>query len=187
MWMDSTVVAPALMGLMLQVGGVDLNATYLHGDQSGCAIASQRAHEWRREGRVAIEQQVGKWCVVGTVVGDQWVAEQWDSTALPGRARGWRIRIPLRQAAARTAVAKSDWPLDLTDRHLGTRIRMRHSLQTLDDHHQASLMHLEKTVRLQAASTRELPGGRLTTFAQGQVLLSGKEPLLGSYSILIQR
>lgn len=187
MWMESNVVAPALMGLVLQVGGVDLNAAYLHSVQSGCAIASQRAQEWRREGRLAIEQQVGKWCVVGAVVGAEWIAEQWDSTASPGRARGWRIRIPLGQAAARTAVTKSDWPLDVTDRHLGARIQMRHSLQTLDDHHQATLMRLKKTDRLQAASTRELPGGRLTTFAQGQVLLSGKEPLSGSYSILIQR
>lgn len=184
---DSTIIFSALAGLALQVGGIDLNATYLHADRPGCVVAAQRAKDWRREGRVAIEQRAGKWCVVGAVVGDHWIAEQWDSDAPPGRAQGWRVRIPLRQMQSAPAPTQSDWPLDVIDRQLGARIQIRHSLRALDDHHKASLLSLQKQAGLHAGATRDLRDGRLTTFAQGQILLSGKDPLLGSYSILIQR
>lgn len=187
MLMNSTFVAPALMSLALQVGGLDLDATYLHGDRPGCVIANQRAQEWRVQGLVAIERRVGKWCVVGAVMGGQWIAEQWNSDAPPHRAQGWRVRIPLRQVANPGANHQSDWPLDVTDRRLGTRIRVRQSLLALDEHHQKSLSSLGRGVRGDDGVTRQLPGGRLTTFSQGQILVSGRDPLLGSYSILVQR
>ncbi len=187
MFTDSTIVFSALTSLVLQVGGMDLAATYLQADRPGCAIAAQRAKDWRQEGRVAVEQRVGKWCVAGAVVGDHWVAEQWDSDAPSDRARGWRVRIPLRQMQTTDKAANPRWPFDVIDRQLGVRFQMRHSLQTLKDHHQASLLSLEKQVNLHAAVNRTLRDGQLTTFPRGQILLSGRDPLHGSYSILIQR
>lgn len=187
MFTDATIIFPALASLALQIGGIDLDATYLRGDRPGCAITAQRAKDWRREGRAAIEQRVGKWCVVGAVIGDQWVAEQWDSDAPPNQAQGWRVRIPLRQMQRAATAAKPDWPFGVVDRQLGVRIQLRHSLQALADHHEASLLSLQKQVGLIGGITRDLLDGRLTTFAQGQILLSGKDPLLGSYSVLIQR
>lgn len=187
MFVDSIIVFSTLTSLALQVGGMDLAATYLQGDRSGCAIAAQRAKGWRQEGRVAVEQRVGQWCVAGAVVGDHWVAEQWDADAPSDRARGWRVRIPLRQTQSTDKATNPRWPLDVTDRQLGVRFQMRHSLQTLEDHHQASLLSLGKQADVHTVATRSLRDGRLTTFPQGQILLSGRDPLLGSYSLLIQR
>lgn len=187
MFTESGAVLSVLASLALQVGGMDLNATYLQGDRPGCVIAAQRVKDWRQEGRVAVEQRIGKWCVAGAVVGDHWVAEQWDSDAPPARARGWRVLIPLRQKHSTDKAADPYWPLDVIDRQLGVRLQMRHSLDGLDNHHQASLLSLKQRVDPHAAMTRTLRDGRLTTFSQGQILLSGKDPLLGSYSILIQR
>lgn len=187
MFLDSTIVFSALAGLALQVGGVEMNATFLQANQPGCVIAAQRAKDWRQEGKLAVEQRIGKWCVAGTVQNDYWVAEQWDADAPPSRAQGWRVRIPIRQIQNTAQAANHYWPFTVLDRHLNVRLQMRHSLQTLDDHHQASLLNLEKQIGRHSGAVQHLPDGRLTTFDQGQILLSGRDPLRGSYSILIQR
>ena len=61
--MASGLVTAALTSLALQAGGVDLHATYLRGDLSGCLLAEQRVKNWRLEGKPAIFHRTGGWCV----------------------------------------------------------------------------------------------------------------------------
>ena len=184
--MASGLAAAALSSLALQVGGVDLHATYLRGDLPGCFLAQQRANDWRREGKLAIFHRTSGWCVAGTMIGHQWVSEQWIDESHQGRAWGWRVVIPMTSARQMQPGRKAEWPLEIIDRQLDTRLQIRHSLKPLIEHHQESVSLLRRAGASRLAD-RELQHGQITAFSGGQFLVSGQDPRVGSYSIFLQR
>jgi hypothetical protein len=184
--MTSGLVVAAISSLALQVGGVDLHATYLRGDLPGCSLAQQRANDWRREGKLAIFQRTGGWCVAGTMMGHQWVSEQWIDEHQAGRAWGWRVVIPMTSMRQMQTARKAEWPMEIIDRQLDTRLQIRHSRKPLAEHHQESVSLLSRAGAARL-SDREFQYGQISAFSGGQFLVSGRDPRFGSYSIFLQR
>lgn len=184
--MASGLVAAAISSLALQVGGVDLHATYLRGDPPGCSLAQQRAKDWQREGKLAVFQRTGGWCVAGTMIGQQWVSEQWIDEHREGRAWGWRVVIPMTSMRHMQPTRKGEWPLEIIDRQLDTRLQIRHSWKPLAEHHHESVSLLSRAGAALLAN-RELQYGQISTFSDGRFLVSGRDPSFGSYSIFLQR
>lgn len=184
--MASGLVVAAISSLALQVGGVDLKATYLRGDLPGCSLAQKRANDWRREGRLAVFQRTGGWCVAGTMMGHQWVSEQWIDEHQEGRAWGWRVVIPMAAIRQTQPARKAEWPLEIIDRQLDTRLQIRHSWKPLAEHHQESVSLVSRAGAARLAD-RELQYGQISAFSDGRFLVSGRDAKFGSYSIFLQR
>jgi hypothetical protein len=90
----SVAVAAALMSFT--VNSIPIEARLMKSSGTdGCSLASERARAWRAGGNRVVEQRVGGWCVVGTVIEQHWVAEQWSVDAGPRQAQGWGVRIPI--------------------------------------------------------------------------------------------
>lgn len=178
------------VALSLIVQGTPLHADYLRSTESACTMSARAAQHWRRQGHTVVQQHVGSWCVSGTVEQGQWVAEQWRDLAVG--AQGWRIRIPLAGTVRRSASDTNHWALDVMDPAIESRIRYRQSLQVLDQHHRdsATLMGARSAVGgFNAVPMRQTNASplRLNQLDQGAVLLSGRHPDGGSYSVVIER
>jgi hypothetical protein len=184
--MASGLVTAALTSLALQAGGVDLHATYLRGDLSGCLLAEQRVKNWRLEGKPAIFHRTGGWCVAGAMIGHQWVSEQWAAEHPHGGAWGWRVVIPMTSLLQIQHARKAQWPLEIIDRHLNTRLQIRHSWRPLAEHHQESVSLLRQAGASHLVD-RELQHGQISAFSGGQFLISGRDLRFGSYSVFLQR
>lgn len=193
--MLTTSVAAGAAMLSLLVNGVPLQATYLQGDRDGCDVVRETARQWQKHhGVQAAQVKLEGWCTVGAVISGQWVSEQWRTQRVLGKVTGWRVVIPLaqRQAGVSTGagVHISDahsWHLDVFDREIATRIRYRQSLQSLDHHHQQSHRALGKASVLPVSSPSANHPLRLSRHRNGEVLVSGRHPDGGSYSVLIER
>jgi len=191
-----------VMGVISMVmNGLPVEATQIRSSQSGCELVAKAARAWRTPTRAVSETTIGRWCSVGTVADGYWVSEQWDRAMHQGWSRGWRVRIPVAairaassQHSTRFAVAATNvWGLNLLDSTLGTGIRFRQSSQGLDLHHQRTLL-LASPARwgtglpgVEPAISRTSHPLRLSRMANGTLILSGRDPSGGSYSVLIDR
>jgi len=184
--MVSTAITAAFAGLAFQVGGMDVSATYLRSDLPGCFLAQQRVKNWQQEGRVAIFHRAMGWCVAGAVIGHQWVAEQWIAEHRSGEAWGWRVLMPMTFNQQTRLARSTEWPYEIFDRQIGTRLRIRHSWKSLSDHHQESVALLNRS-GISTSSKQNFSLGHFANFSAGQFVVSGRDPQLGSYSIFLQR
>lgn len=185
----------AATALSMVINGVPVQATYLNGELDACQMSSRTAKHWRSSGKKVIEERVADWCTVGTVIADRWVSEQWRSPSSgsvrpSGRpAFGWRIEMPLSSVGSPNSPGRVEWPLDILDFGISSRIRFRQSARTLDAHHresQALVGDFGKAIPI--ASTDSATSGFLLSQAGGgDLLLSGPHPDGGSYSIVIKR
>lgn len=192
--LTSSAAAGAAM-LSLLVNGVPLQATYLQGDRDGCDAVRDTARQWQKQhGVQAVHTKLDGWCTVGAVISGQWVSEQWRTQRIHGKANGWRVVIALAQRGAvppsmgsHQAPDVNQWHLDVFDPEIATRIRYRQSLRSLDHHHQESHRTLDKTAAMPALNTPAAHPLRLSRHRNGEVLVSGRHPDGGSYSVLIER
>lgn len=192
--LTSSSVAGATV-LSLLMNGVPVQATYLQSDRNGCDVTRETARTWNKESQVhAVETRVGDWCSVGAIISGQWVSEQWRVQMVNGKTTGWRIVMPLNKdvgASSTTAhyrnAASDSWHLDIVDPQIATRIRYRQSLQSLDMHHQESQRATGRPGEPMATKSATENPLRLSRDRNGEVLLSGRHPDGGSYSVLIER
>ena len=183
----SVAVAAALMSFT--VNSIPIEARLLKSaSPDGCIQASERARLWRAGGSKVIEQQIAGWCVVGTVIDQHWIAEQWWKTATRGQAHGWRVRIPIRTNAGGGHGQVGPWPLDIADASIHTRTRLRRSALSLTEHHSLSrrMAGLDGKEHYQDEGSRH---SRLlvTRSKSGVLLISGSDTPGESYSVLIDR
>lgn len=181
--------------LSLIVQGTPMHADYLRSVDSACVMSARAAKQWNGQGRTVVQQRIGSWCVSGTVDQGQWLAEQWRD--LPGGAQGWRIRIPLGGVVHRSGPEANAWGVDVIDPAIESRIRYRQSLQVLDQHHRdsavlmgtRSALNPPNAMNAWQTSIRQTnpPPLRLSQLDHGAVLLSGRHPDGGSYSVVIER
>lgn len=181
--------------LSLVVQGTPLHADYLRSVEPACVMSARAAQQWRSQGRSVVQQRIGSWCVSGTVDQGQWLAEQWRD--LSAGAQGWRIRIPLASVVHRSAPDANAWGVDVIDPAIESRIRYRQSLQVLDQHHRDSAVLMgarngataPDTTNARQVNSRQMntPPFRLSQLDHGAVLLSGRHPDGGSYSVVIER
>lgn len=185
--MNSLLQTTGSLVLSLVVNGTPVEARFLVDDGAACALAARQASTWRREKRLVIEQRSGEWCVAGTVINDQWVAVQWRRAAQDRQSNGWHVRMPLR--AIGPSVPVSDmaptWNLDVVDRGIQARMRFRQSSNHLDAHHHGSERALGMTSSVQELTPSSAI--RLSRRDDGRVLVSGRHPSGGSYSVVIDR
>lgn len=177
--------------LSLIVQGTSLHADYLRGTDTACVMSARSAQQWQKLGRAVVQQRIGPWCVSGTVEQGYWIAEQWRDQ--PTGAQGWRIRIPLGNLRQSGVFDANAWGLDVIDPAIASRIRYRQSSQVLARHHldSAALMGAHHGAELgAAAASHDEPIRaplRLTQLNRGTLLLSGRHPDGGSYSVVIER
>lgn len=184
----SGVLASA--ALQWVVNGLPIEATYLTAPHVGCAVASARAKHWRESEKIVAEQRVGEWCVVGTVIDGYWVSEQWRAASLSiGSAVGWRIRSPLPGQRVSGPAKKTDWPIDVVDPSISTRVQFRWSLDPIDLHHEKTLIALagskvfRRNPSIVSRSNRPLLLSRLQS---GELVVSGASNN-ARYSVVIQQ
>lgn len=192
MFTTTSAAGAAMLSMMLN--GLPIQATYLQGDRDGCRLAEETANDWKKQpGVTPVQIRVAQWCTVGAVISGQWVSEQWRADAINGRTSGWRIVMPLHKQVGTAAgihrrdLAQDPWQLDVIDPQIATRIRYRQSLQGLDAHHQESQRTTGKPLALPIASSKPEQPLRLSRHRNGEVLVSGRHPDGGSYSVLIER
>lgn len=193
--MPLTSAAAGAAMLSLVVNGLPMQASYLQSDRDGCDAAQETARLWQKDLRVKpVQTRLDGWCTVGAVIGSQWVSEQWRTPMVSGKTSGWRVVIPLGEhqrsplQTRQTVVSALDaWHLDVVDAQIATRIRYRQSLQGLDQHHQESHRAaggIPMPATIQVSPEHPL---RLSRHRNGEVLISGRHPDGGSYSVLIER
>lgn len=187
--MLTSATAAGAVTLALMINGMPVQATYLQTDQDGCEAARRSAQEWRQTAGVhPVQTKVANWCVVGAVIAQQWVSEQWRTTSVAGKTAGWRIVMPLKAVVASDKdVIKQPWNLDVQDPGIATRIRYRQSLQSLDLHHRESQRASGSKEVMSSASTADDRPLKISRDRNGEVLISGRHPDGGSYSVLIDR
>ncbi len=155
--------------LSLVVNDIPLQASFMKGSAPGCEMSADTARQWRAAGDIVVEQQVGDWCIAGKVADGVWLAEQWSTTfSTDKKSRGWLVRIPLNKAGTRLESPPfrfSQWPLEVFDADLKTRVRYRQSFSQPADHHQKSISNV----------------------ARGSLVLTRPHPDGGSYSVAIER
>jgi hypothetical protein len=183
----SVAVAAALMSFT--VNSIPIEARLLKSSVAdGCIQASERARLWRESGSKVIEQRIGGWCVVGTVIDQHWVAEQWWMAANRGQAHGWRVRIPVKSIVGNSHTPNNSWPLDISDASTRTRTSVRRSSLSLAEHHAQSrrLAGLSGKEQ-QRDSGSNSPRLLVTHSGTGALLISGSYAPGESYSVLIDR
>ena len=185
--MNSLIQTTGSLVLSLVVNGMPVEARFLLDDGAACELAARQARTWRREKRLVIEQRSGEWCVAGTVINDQWIAVQWRRAAQDRQSNGWHIRMPLRATGPSVPVSHMapTWNLDVVDRGIQARMRFRQSSNGLEVHHQGS----ERALEMSSSVGGVTPSSaiRLSRRDDGRVLVSGRHPSGGSYSVVIDR
>lgn len=156
----SSISAAVAIGMV--VNGVSINASYLQAEKPPCQLTEERARAWRSEKLVAIEQKVGKWCVVGAMRGQSWVSEQW-AERTPGKSEGWRVTIPVSQPTISGARALASG-LDVFDHATKTRVLVSRS----------SARSHDVSPKLQRSQS-------------GDVLLTAPHPDGGSFTVTVSR
>jgi hypothetical protein len=180
----------AAIALSFIVNGLPFTGTYLKGDLAPCAEAMRQAEAWKTAGNLAVTQQVGPWCTAGTVMDGQWVSVQWRASPQGTGSDGWYVSLPLAAGQRGSGTRPGAWGLDVLDPSIGTRLRMRRSLETLERHHQQSLLLLGADRPASPQRPRPVRADQdsiLTQFENGALLLSLRLENEGSYSILIER
>ncbi len=152
----------AAVAIGMVVNGVSINAAYLQAEKPPCELTQERARAWRSEKLVAIEQKVGKWCVVGAMRGQSWVSEQW-AERTPGKSEGWRVTIPLSQPSINGDRALA-LGLDVFDQATKTRVLVN---------------------RFSSRSQDTSP--KLQRSQSGDVLLTAPHPDGGSFTVTVSR
>ena len=181
----SAVVSTVMMSFVMN--GVPVQARFMQANAHACDLVRRQALEWRQQKHMVVEKRVAEWCVAGTTINGRWVSVQWRQSDPRSLANGWHVEIPL-QSSSRSvleAQAPAPWAFDLQDRSINTRIRFRQSPSGLSSH------HLDSS-RWAGAQAKELSTDprapiQLSRLRDGQILLSGRHPEGGAYSVLIER
>lgn len=197
-----TLGSLTVMGVISMVmNGLPVEATKLQSSQQGCAVVAQRARMWRTPSRPVVETKLSRWCSVGAVIEGYWISEQWERTTHQGFSRGWRVKIPVSAIRSMSklpqeqpgATKASGWGLDLLDSDVSSRVRFRSSPLGLDSHHQRTLWLTNPERWGTGLGHAFTPPGhtahpfRLSRLLDGTLILSGRGPSGGSYSVLIDR
>lgn len=174
--------------LSLVINGTPVQATYLQGGVEACEMSARAAQVWRRSGKKVIERRVAEWCTAGTVIAGRWVSEQWRNQPSIG-SFGWRVEIPLSSVQSAAAADRGQWPLDVMDHSISTRVRYRQSTQGLFAHHRESHALAGGASGRSALVSSQSDRGpfHLSPLGKNDFLLSGRHPDGGSYSIVIER
>lgn len=169
------------------MNGVPIEARFMQSDAPACVLAKRQASEWRQQKHAVVEQRLADWCIAGAAIGGRWVSVQWRRHATDRYATGWHVEIPLNGSSrtAPVASAGSVWNFDLRDRSIGTRIRFRQSGAHLASHHADSGRSVGGLA--EPAVPNSTSPLRISRSPAGQLLVSGRHPDGGAYSILIER